>query len=54
MPIYNDNSFTGGPPPIVIPTLPCKYCKGTGWIDEDEKFTVSRKFIKDEYFNNSF
>lgn len=29
---------------------PCKYCKGTGWIDEDEIIQVPRKFIKDEYF----
>jgi hypothetical protein len=32
--------------------VPCKYCQGKGYIDEDEIISVPRKFIKDEYFNN--
>jgi hypothetical protein len=32
--------------------VPCKYCKGIGWIDDEELITVPRKFIKDEYFKN--
>jgi len=31
--------------------VPCKHCKGKGWIDEDELFNnIPRKYIKDEYF----
>ena len=30
----------------------CKYCQGKGYIDEDELFSVPRKYVKDEYFND--
>lgn len=30
----------------------CPYCKGTGWIDDEDKITVERKYIKDEYFKH--
>jgi len=32
--------------------VPCKYCNGTGWIDEDEKITIPRKYVKDDYFED--
>jgi DnaJ-class molecular chaperone len=42
----------GGPDnPIII--VPCKYCKGMGYIDEDEMIEIPRKYIKDEYFNTT-
>jgi len=50
IPIYNEITFTGGPPPVVIPILPCKYCGGDGYIDDDKIMTVKRKYVKDEYF----
>jgi DnaJ-class molecular chaperone len=28
----------------------CKYCNGTGQIDEEEIISVPRKYVKDEYF----
>jgi hypothetical protein len=52
MPIYNYPSYTGGPPPVQISINPCRYCKGKGYIDEDEIISVPRKYIKDEYFNS--
>jgi hypothetical protein len=38
----------------VSPTMivACKYCKGKGWVDENELIIVPRKYIKDEYFND--
>lgn len=53
MPIYNENSFTGGPPPVEISLQWCKYCNGKGWIDENELMTVPRKYVKDEYYENT-
>ena len=35
-----------------IQAIGCKYCGGLGYIDEDAPITVSRKYVKDEYFNN--
>jgi hypothetical protein len=31
----------------------CKFCNGTGWIDDQEMITVPRKYVKDEYFKNN-
>ena len=30
--------------------VPCKYCQGKGYIDEEEVISVPRKFVKDEYY----
>ena len=35
-------------------TIPCKYCDGLGYIDEDKFITVPRKYVKDEYFENRY
>jgi len=32
IPIYNEPTFTGGPPAVEFPVYPCKYCEGKGWI----------------------
>lgn len=50
MPICNAPTYTGGPPAYQYNSMPCKYCNGKGYIDEDELFTVKRKYVKDEYF----
>jgi len=52
MPIYNEITYTGGPPAVQIYMSNCKYCGGKGYIDEEEIISVPRKFVKDEYFNN--
>lgn len=33
----------------------CKYCGGTGYINEDEYITITiqRKYIKDEYYEEN-
>jgi hypothetical protein len=30
----------------------CKFCNGTGWIDDEERISVPRKCVKDEYFTD--
>jgi hypothetical protein len=35
-----------------IEAIPCRFCNGKGWIDEDEIISVPRKYVKDEYFKN--
>jgi len=38
---------------IPYANVPCKYCNGTGWIDDEELITVPRKYVKDEYFKQT-
>ena len=45
--MQNSGSVTPG-----YAIVDCKYCKGTGYIDEDEIISVPRRFVKDEYFND--
>jgi hypothetical protein len=33
--------------------VPCKYCEGTGWIDENKPITVPRKYVNDDFFENN-
>lgn len=42
---------TTGNIPSSYKEVPCKFCNGKGWIDEDELLTVPRKYVKDEYFD---
>lgn len=30
--------------------IPCKSCKGTGWVDDEEMVTVPRKFVKESWW----
>ena len=49
---YRNNVHTGSQMgDINYNQLPCKYCDGKGYIDEDEMMTVPRKYVKDEYFD---
>ena len=53
-------SYTGYPSSVSTPVssrLPyviadCRFCRGTGWIDDEEEMIIPRKFIKDEYFKS--
>lgn len=31
-------------------SIDCPHCSGLGWIDDEQLFTVPRKYVKDEYF----
>ena len=48
---YPQSSVTGIGTISPIQCVPCKYCGGKGYINEDEIISVPRKYIKDEYFN---
>ena len=47
-PVYSTGGLISGG----AVAINCKYCDGTGWIDEDELITITiqRKYIKDEYY----
>jgi DnaJ-class molecular chaperone len=51
---YPPYSITGIGVISPIQTVPCKYCQGKGYIDENEFITVPRKYVKDEYFDSKY
>lgn len=56
MPIYHDNSYTTNPFLCEIPIIPCKYCNGEGWIEEDievKAFTSEAKIYHTPRFTNT-
>ena len=37
-----------------IRLVPCRYCNGNGYIDEDEIVAVPRKYVKDEFYDRRY